>query len=193
MKNQKQSPQITSDIINSLPDLPKSSGRDVQALTGRHHEILRLHAMGTKHKDIAKLLDVSSVTVHNIVNSTLGQLRLAELFESMSENALDAHQLIMQHQEAAAKTLIDALNANTPAENPDWRARLQAADKLLTKGEHPDKRATISKKEVHLKVSMALERIKAAANESGALQAEELKYQEVTSESDATDEESLNG
>lgn len=54
---------------------------DVKALWQRHHEIVNLSARGFKNVEIAEILGIDPQTVSNILNSTLGEEKLAELRE----------------------------------------------------------------------------------------------------------------
>lgn len=52
---------------------------NIKALWQLSHEILNLAALGFKHVDIAKILNISPATVSNTVNSELGKMKISEL------------------------------------------------------------------------------------------------------------------
>lgn len=67
----------TRDVDN------RRSGRehthDIKMLWQRSHEILGLALQGMKQTEIAKILNISPVTVSNTLNSTLGKEKLSEM------------------------------------------------------------------------------------------------------------------
>jgi predicted transcriptional regulator len=60
---------------------------EVKQLWQRSHEIVNLAARGFKNTDIAKILNISPVTVSNTLNGKLGQLKLSEIRRSRDEEA----------------------------------------------------------------------------------------------------------
>jgi len=52
---------------------------DIKQLWQRSHEILGLALQGLKQVEIAKILNISPVTVSNTLNSTLGKTKLSEM------------------------------------------------------------------------------------------------------------------
>ena len=144
--------------IPQLPLMQIYSHGEVQKLTGRHHEILRFYAMGMSRKEIAIHLGISEPTVTNITKSFLGKRELIKLFTQQDEKALDAKTVILANQKAAADTLVSALGATTKG-MADWRVRIDAANKILNKGEHPDKKVEVSRAEIELSVKEKIEKI----------------------------------
>lgn len=174
--------------IPQLPLMQIYSHGEVQKLTGRHHEILRFYAMGMSRKEIAIHLGISEPTVTNITKSFLGKRELIKLFTQQDEKALDAKTVILANQKAAADTLVSALGATTKG-MADWRVRIDAANKILNKGEHPDKKVEVSRAEIELSVKEKIEKIKELATNAGSMaEVEELEYQDVSG-SDITSEE----
>jgi predicted transcriptional regulator len=60
---------------------------EIKQLWQRSHEIVNLAARGFKNTDIAKILNISPVTVSNTLNGKLGQLKLSEIRRSRDEEA----------------------------------------------------------------------------------------------------------
>lgn len=60
---------------------------EIKQLWQRSHEIVNLAARGFKNTDIAKILNISPVTVSNTLNGKLGQLKLSDIRKSRDEEA----------------------------------------------------------------------------------------------------------
>jgi len=60
---------------------------EIKQLWQRSHEIVNLAARGFKNTDIAKILNISPVTVSNTLNGKLGQFKLSEIRRSRDEEA----------------------------------------------------------------------------------------------------------
>lgn len=71
-------------------DHEKRKGYDIKQLWQHSHEILRLAVLGYKPKVIAEVLGLSTQTVSNTLNSSLGELKLSELRRERDEETLDA-------------------------------------------------------------------------------------------------------
>lgn len=168
--------------IPRMPVMQVYSQGEVQKLTGRHHEILRLYALGIPRHKIASVIGITEPTVTNIISSELGKRELLALYLEQDEKTLDAKTVILANQTAAANVMVDALKAETTTKNvPDWRVRLDAANKILNKGEHPDKKLEISRTEIEETVKVKIEKIKEIASRAGALtEAEEIPYKDVS-------------
>lgn len=65
------------DVDNRRTD--RAETHDIKQLWQRSHEILGLALQGMKQVDIARILNISPVTVSNTLNSTLGKQKLSEM------------------------------------------------------------------------------------------------------------------
>ena len=75
---------------------PNGRSVDIKSFWSRQHEIINLDSLGFKGAEIAKLLNISPVTVSNTLNSTIGKelksdLRLSrdEEYEEMREDIIE--------------------------------------------------------------------------------------------------------
>ena len=83
----------TRDVDRRRSD--REGTHDINMLWQRSHEIIGMALQGMKQVDIARVLDISPVTVSNTLNSTLGKEKLAkerktrdERFEEINEEVL---------------------------------------------------------------------------------------------------------
>lgn len=67
----------TRDVDNRRTE--RSQTHDIKQLWQRSHEIIGLALQGHKYTDIAKILNISPVTVSNTLNSTLGKGKLSNM------------------------------------------------------------------------------------------------------------------
>lgn len=104
----------------------------LQKLWGKHEEILRLYAAGAKPEAIARELGITSQTVYNLVNSSLGAAKIAQLQGKRDVDFLAVQERIAALQPVALEVLEDVmLNAlNSP------RLRADTARSLLSAGGH---------------------------------------------------------
>ena len=91
----------TRDVDNRRSD--RAETHDIKQLWQRSHEILGLALQGMKQVDIAKILDISPVTVSNTLNSTLGKQKLSEMRGERDEH-------FVKVSEEIKKLTIKALN-----------------------------------------------------------------------------------
>jgi predicted transcriptional regulator len=88
---------------------------DIKQLWQRSHEILGLALQGLKQTEIAKVLNISPVTVSNTLNSTLGKEKLSALREGRDEHYVKVSEEIKQLTLKALKTyhyLFDSANVD---------------------------------------------------------------------------------
>src|SRR3972149_5592524 len=91
----------TREVDNRRSD--REHTYDIKQLWQRSHEILGLALQGMKQTEIAKILNISPVTVSNTLNSTLGKEKL-----SVMRGERDEHYI--QVSEEIKKLTIKALN-----------------------------------------------------------------------------------
>ena len=96
------------------------------SLNARHREILRLHALGYKHVQIAAMLSITPVTVGYVVRSPLGQSFLAEIHEARTDSVKDVHNRLQEMSPFAAEILLDIMADGKTESN-----KLRAAEKVL--------------------------------------------------------------
>lgn len=95
-------------------------------LNARHREILRLHALGYKHVQIAAMLSITPVTVGYVVRSPLGKSFLAEVHEARTDSVKDVHNRLQEMSPFAAEILLDIMADGKTESN-----KLRAAEKVL--------------------------------------------------------------
>ncbi|MET1001919.1 MAG: response regulator transcription factor [Acidimicrobiia bacterium] len=72
------SPRLAGFVLDAFTGLPPASADpDLDLLTGREHEVLRLIARGYTYKEIARELAISVKTVETHVSSVLRKLQLS--------------------------------------------------------------------------------------------------------------------
>src|SRR4030067_128438 len=112
------------DIDNRRTD--RSQTYDIKQLWQRSHEILGLALQGLKQVEIAKILNISPVTVSNTLNSTLGKEKLSVLRGERDEHYI-------QVSEEIKKLTIKALNTyHQLFDNPtiDAKMKKETADTI---------------------------------------------------------------
>lgn len=93
----------------------RSNVYDIKRLWQRHHEILGLALQGVDQKDIASMLNISTSTVSNALNSTLGKEKLASMREERDKEFIDISKRTNQLTEKALKIYEDILDGKTSA------------------------------------------------------------------------------
>jgi len=93
----------------------RESTYDIKQLWQRSHEILGLALQGMKQTEIAKILNISPVTVSNTLNSTLGKEKLSALREGRDEHYVKVSEEIKKLTIKALQTyhhLFDSANVD---------------------------------------------------------------------------------
>jgi hypothetical protein len=157
----------------SLISQGKQRKYEVQHLYDKHHQVLRLTALGTmKPKDIARIVNLSPQMVSNIVNSTIGQDILKVIRGSLDKQLIDISQAIKELAPRAVETISELL------ESEDARVRLKAATDILDRsGYAAPKNLNIS--HTHRVSQEDIEEIKRRCMESGLLSTVEIPDAEV--------------
>lgn len=94
---------------------PERKSYDIKRLWQRNHEILRLAVLGWKHTEIAEHLGVTSVTVSNTVNSTLGREKLSIMEGTRDAETLDVMKEISDMAPKALKVYDEILDEESTA------------------------------------------------------------------------------
>ena len=114
----------TREVDNRRSD--REHTYDIKQLWQRSHEILGLALQGMKQVEIAKILNISPVTVSNTLNSTLGKEKLSVLRGERDEHYI-------QVSEEIKKLTIKALNTyHQLFDNPtiDAKMKKETADTI---------------------------------------------------------------
>lgn len=74
---------------------------EIKALWQRSHEIINLAVRGFNNADIAKILNITPVTVSNTLNSELGELKLSDMRKERDKDAAQAYERIRLLSEKA--------------------------------------------------------------------------------------------
>lgn len=94
---------------------PNGRAYQLKALRARHHEIIRLHILGYKNVDIARVLGVTPVSVSNALNSHEGQAVARLLCAARDGEAVDLSARFAEVAPKAFEFLEDTLdNENAP-------------------------------------------------------------------------------
>jgi len=92
-----------------------------------HHEILRRTFLGQKAPNIARILDITTQTVSNTLNSDLGKQILECMHERGADSVVDVQQRIQEHAPEALGVLIDTMKDK----GEDSRHRTKLAQDIL--------------------------------------------------------------
>lgn len=76
------SPRLAGFVLDAFSEaLPRADDPELDQLTGREREVMRLIARGHPYKRIAQRLDISTKTVESHVSSVLRKLQLSNRYE----------------------------------------------------------------------------------------------------------------
>lgn len=119
-------------------NIPAKSSTTLQSLKQRHYEMISLHVLGAKNKDIAEALNVTPQNVSDVLNSPLAQRRVRAIREERDSNYADIQKRIQEIQPLA----VDIMEQAMISEDAPWATRKSAAKDMLEMGGHkaPDKR-----------------------------------------------------
>lgn len=154
------------------PSVSPSEPYMPQKLNARHREIIRLHALGYKGTEIAKMIGCTPQSVYNITNSPLGVNLLEEIREARTGSVKDVHDRMQEMSPLAAEIMLDIMNDGEKESN-----RLRAAEKILEMTGHK----AVDKHE-HLHAHLTAEEIanlkQTAEDVSNPKEIEEASYDE---------------
>jgi DNA-binding MarR family transcriptional regulator len=113
----------------SLVSQGKPRKYEVKNLYDKHHQVLRLTALGTmSQKDIARAVNLTPQMVSNIVNSTLGQDLLKTIRGTLDKQVIDISQAVKDLTPKAIETIGDLMDSDNE------KIRLAAAMDILDRG-----------------------------------------------------------
>jgi predicted transcriptional regulator len=104
---------------------------DIKQLWQVHHEIINLRAMGYKEPVIAKLLNLHPQTVSNTLNSTLGEIKLAEVRKERDEDAKQTVEQIRILRDKALQVYSEIFDADISNPTIGLKDKLHVADTVL--------------------------------------------------------------
>lgn len=81
----------------------------IQQLWQRQHEMLGLALLGAEEKEIAEILDVTTATVSNCINSEIGKQQLAIMRGARDADTIDISKEIRSHAPKALQVLVGLL------------------------------------------------------------------------------------
>lgn len=99
----------------------RTGTHDIKQLWQRSHEILGLALQGMKNTEIAKILNISPVTVSNTLNSSLGREKLAGMREERDEHYVK----VSQHVKDLTLKALDTYHKlfDTPGIEPELKKK----------------------------------------------------------------------
>jgi hypothetical protein len=118
LREQNHGDYIADTFPSAESDQRYSKGGRQQApknLRALHHEIIRLVLLGWKQSEVAKYLNLTTVTVSNCMSSYKAQNLLRLLTQKRSEATVDLQQVMMGNAPVVHDVLLDAiLDPDTP-------------------------------------------------------------------------------
>src|SRR4030067_2127784 len=112
------------DIDNRRTD--RSQTYDIKQLWQRSHEILGLALQGMKQVEIAKILNISPVTVSNTLNSTIGKEKL-----SVMRGERDEHYVAVSEEvKKLTMKALDTYHKLFDSPNVDMKMKKETADTI---------------------------------------------------------------
>jgi len=99
---------------------------EIKALWQRQHEIINLALTGMSNKDIAKILNISTVSVSSALNSELGMKKLSALREKRDESAFSVSEEIKKLTIKALSVYKDIFDA--PPDQASLKLKMEAAN-----------------------------------------------------------------
>jgi len=107
-------------------DRSKRKVYDIKQLWQRSHEIINLALTGMSNTDIAKVLDISPMSVSNTLNSEMGMKKLSSLREQRDGEAVKISEEIAKLTTKALQVYHDIFDA--PTDQVGWKLRKETAD-----------------------------------------------------------------
>ena len=135
---------------------------EIQNLWDKHHQVLRMCALGVDRKDIAARTGLSPTMVSTITNSTLGREALTVMRGTLDKGIIDISQAIHELAPKAVEVLEELLEAENE------KVRLTAAMDVLDRAGHAAQK-NINLSVTHKVTQEDIEAIKQRAMESGLL------------------------
>lgn len=132
-----------SDILQQLKDFKVDSGLDgrykpnketyqIKTMNDRHHEIARMHAVGYKNVEIADKLNITPMSVSQVLNSGCVKLKLDTLRGQKDVEAVEAIDQINDMLPAAMKIYENIIDDGTVATDTQMAAlQFKAAKEVM--------------------------------------------------------------
>lgn len=102
---------------------------DAKKLTELHHNILRLHMLGYKGREIAEKLGCSTMTVSNALNSSLGRFQTSIIRAELDGTAVEAAKQIRQLAPKAIRLIEEVMDDDEAPISVRLRAAQDALDR----------------------------------------------------------------
>lgn len=103
-------------------------------LTDMHHEIIRLTALGFKSIDVARMVGVTDRTVRNVLNSPLGEQKLAVLRAARDAETTDIGRRIQKLAPLAVERIQEVLERGF--DEHDEKTVVKVATDVLDRAGH---------------------------------------------------------
>lgn len=100
---------------------------NIQSLWERHHNAIRLIALGHGNKEIAEVLEVTPQTISNIRNSPIAKSRIEQFREMLDAETLDINRRIQEFAPVALELIEGVISGDFPEAPIALRAKHAAA------------------------------------------------------------------
>lgn len=117
----------------AVEEEPTSRRWDPIELNQRHEEIIRLAFTGMRHDQIALDLGMSATHVRDLLNSRIGQAKLADLQAKAEVDAIDVTREIAEASKVAMRHLAQVVDGTIPV---PATVRVKAAMDILDRAGH---------------------------------------------------------
>lgn len=155
----------------SLLSQGKTRKYEIQNLWDKHHQVLRMTALGVKPAIIAEQIGLSKDMVSAIVNSTIAQDLLRVMRGTLDKATMDVSLAIKELEPKAVQVLEHLLDSESE------RIRLSAAMDILDRGGHPAQK-NVNFTHTHRVSAADLEEIKRRAEAAGLLSGDVIEMDE---------------
>ena len=122
----------------------------VKHLWPHHKSMARLFTEGATPKQISEITGFSKGQISRILGSPAFQIELSRLSEKADEVAIDVNQMIVDHAQTAAATLIEDLYQDVKNDDKARASRQNAAKDILDRSGHVKKGEPTSGKKINL-------------------------------------------
>lgn len=139
--------EITQSMIDDFRDADRrriasseykhapGSVRNLKQLNSKHHEILRLKALGLKTTEVSELTGMGKQQVSNVLNSPIGQQQLSLIQGGRTEKTLDILDKIQEILPTALDVMKNTLNGGTLENTFNMRKlQVETAQTLMEMG-----------------------------------------------------------
>lgn len=147
--------------------MPRASMHQLQALKGRHREIIRMHYLGLSRKDIALHFGMSEAAITNILQSDLAKEHLSFLQENTDADCIDARRRLEHLQHSAIDIYEKVLNGDIIEASVSQKMR--AAAEVLDRGGLPRLTRTETRSEGAYLLRVGVEELMSRGRELGII------------------------